>query len=57
MKYSIVIPCFNEQGTIKLILERTKNPFIENIYPSITKTMIIKVVKNKNKNSKFVTTS
>ena len=30
MKYSIVIPCFNEQGTIKLILERTKNPFIEN---------------------------
>ena len=30
MKYSIVIPCFNEEGTIKLILERTKNLFIEN---------------------------
>ena len=30
MKYSIVIPCFNEEGTIKLILERTKDPFIEN---------------------------
>ena len=30
MKYSLVIPCFNEQGTIKLILERTKNPFIDN---------------------------
>ena len=30
MKYSIVIPCFNEEGTIKLILERTKNNFIEN---------------------------
>lgn len=30
MKYSIVIPCFNEEGTIKLILERTKNLFIDN---------------------------
>ena len=30
MKYSIVIPCFNEEGTIKLILERTKNIFINN---------------------------
>ena len=30
MKYSIVIPCFNEEGTIKLILERTKNLFINN---------------------------
>ena len=30
MKYSIVIPCFNEEGTIKLILEKTKNPFLEN---------------------------
>ena len=27
MKLSIVIPCFNEEGTIKLILERTKNLF------------------------------
>ncbi len=30
MKYSIVIPCFNEEGTIQLILERTKNNFIDN---------------------------
>ena len=30
MKYSIVIPCFNEEGTIQLILERTKNLFIDN---------------------------
>ena len=30
MKYSIVIPCFNEEGTIKLILERTKNLFMDN---------------------------
>tara|TARA_S200000501_G_scaffold330654_1_gene332114 strand:+ start:210 stop:914 length:705 start_codon:yes stop_codon:yes gene_type:complete len=30
MKYSIVIPCFNEEGTIQLILERTKSVFIEN---------------------------
>ena len=30
MKYSIVIPCFNEEGTIKLILDRTKNLFIDN---------------------------
>ncbi len=30
MKYSIVIPCFNEEGTIKLILERTKSPFLQN---------------------------
>ena len=30
MKYSLVIPCFNEQGTIKLLLERTKNLFIDN---------------------------
>ena len=30
MKYSIVIPCFNEEGTIELILERTKNIFIDN---------------------------
>ena len=30
MQYSIVIPCFNEEGTIKLILERTKNPFLDN---------------------------
>ena len=30
MKYSLVIPCFNEEGTIKLILERTKNLFIDN---------------------------
>ena len=30
MKYSIVIPCFNEEGTIQLILERTKNPFLHN---------------------------
>ncbi|ABM72610.1 Hypothetical protein P9515_14031 [Prochlorococcus marinus str. MIT 9515] len=30
MKYSIVIPCFNEEGTIELILERTKNIFIKN---------------------------
>ena len=27
MKYSIVIPCFNEEGTIQLILERTKKIF------------------------------
>ena len=30
MNCSIVIPCFNEEGTIKLILEKTKNPFKEN---------------------------
>ena len=30
MKYSIVIPCFNEEGTIRLILERTKTIFIAN---------------------------
>ena len=30
MDCSIVIPCFNEEGTIKLILEKTKNPFKEN---------------------------
>ncbi len=30
MKYSIVIPCFNEEGTIQLILERTKTIFIDN---------------------------
>ena len=30
MKYSIVIPCFNEEGTIQLILDRTKNLFIDN---------------------------
>ena len=30
MDFSLVIPCFNEEGTIKLILEKTKNPFIEN---------------------------
>ena len=30
MQYSLVIPCFNEEGTIQLILERTKNPFIDN---------------------------
>ena len=29
MKYSIVVPCFNEEGTIKLILERTKNLFLD----------------------------
>ena len=27
MKFSLVIPCFNEEGTIKLILERTKYIF------------------------------
>ena len=30
MDCSIVIPCFNEEGTIKLILEKTKNAFKEN---------------------------
>ena len=30
MRYSIVIPCFNEEGTIQLILDRTKNLFIDN---------------------------
>ena len=30
MDYSIVIPCFNEEGTIKLILEKTKKLFIDN---------------------------
>ena len=30
MNYSIVVPCFNEEGTIKLILDRTKNLFIDN---------------------------
>ena len=30
MKYSIVIPCFNEEGTIQLILDRTKNLFLYN---------------------------
>ena len=30
MNYSIVIPCFNEEGTIKLILDRTKDHFIDN---------------------------
>ena len=29
MKYSIVIPCFNEEEPILLILERTKNPFLD----------------------------
>ena len=27
MDYSVVIPCFNEEGSIKLILEKTKNLF------------------------------
>ena len=30
MNFSIVIPCFNEEGTIKLTLDRTKNLFIDN---------------------------
>tara|TARA_A100001388_G_C28567250_1_gene402488 strand:+ start:13 stop:717 length:705 start_codon:yes stop_codon:yes gene_type:complete len=30
MKYSIVIPCFNEEGTIQLLLEKTKKLFIDN---------------------------
>ena len=30
MDYSIVIPCFNEEGTIKQILEKTKKLFIDN---------------------------
>ena len=28
--FSLVIPCFNEEATIKLILDRTENSFIEN---------------------------
>lgn len=30
MKYSLVIPCFNEEGTVKIILEKTKDIFIKN---------------------------
>ena len=30
MEYSLVIPCFNEEGTLKLILENTKEPFLNN---------------------------
>ena len=30
MDYSIVIPCFNEEGTLKIILEKTKKIFQEN---------------------------
>ena len=30
MKFSLVIPCFNEEGTIKLILDRTKYIFERN---------------------------
>ena len=28
--FSLVIPCFNEEGTIELILKKTKKSFIEN---------------------------
>ena len=49
MEYSLVIPCFNEEGTLKLILENTKENliFIDTIYnPLETKTF--KYLKEKN---------
>ena len=30
MDFSLVIPCFNEEGTLELILENTKEPFLKN---------------------------
>ena len=30
MNYSLVIPCFNEEGTVKILLEKTEDIFIKN---------------------------
>lgn len=55
MDFSLVIPCFNEEGTIKLILEKTKNQFIENNIELIlvnngstdnTRKILNKIIKN-----------
>jgi len=55
MKYSLVIPCFNEEGTIEKILKKTKNPFIKNKIELVlvnngstdnTDIIIKKIIKN-----------
>ena len=68
MDYSIVIPCFNEEATIKLILDKTNKAFQEHNIElilvnngstdntkNILKDLIINIITNVRQNFSIIT--